>query len=381
MRGFARSEYEARLKQAQDLMAAHDLSALLLTTEAEIRYFTGFFTRFWESPSRPWYLVLPAAGLPIAVIPSIGAALMGQTWVSDIRTWRAPVPMDDGVSLLTDTLNEVAGAGRIGLPSGPETYLRTPQDDWQRITAGLKGTVVSDGGITARLRAVKSDAEIAKIETACTIAGRAFARVPQIAQQGRALSAVFRDFQGLLLAEGADWVPYLAGGAGPDGYGDVISPASDQPLKGGDVLMLDTGAVFDGYFCDYDRNFTVGPASQVARDAHCRLIDAVDAAADIARPGTTAAQVFHAMDKIVTGGAGGSDAGRLGHGLGMQLTEGLSLIASDHTVLAPGMVITLEPGIDTGNGRMMVHEEDIAITETGCRFLSPRADRALVPLT
>ena len=381
MRGFARSEYEARLKQAQDLMAAHDLSALLLTTEAEIRYFTGFLTRFWESPSRPWYLVLPAAGLPIAVIPSIGAALMGQTWVSDIRTWRAPVPMDDGVSLLTDTLNEVAGAGRIGLPSGPETYLRTPQDDWQRITAGLKGTVVSDGGITARLRAVKSDAEIAKIETACTIAGRAFARVPQIAQQGRALSAVFRDFQGLLLAEGADWVPYLAGGAGPDGYGDVISPASDQPLKGGDVLMLDTGAVFDGYFCDYDRNFAVGHASQVARDAHARLIDAVDAAADIARPGTTAAQVFHAMDKIVTGGAGGSDAGRLGHGLGMQLTEGLSLIASDHTVLAPGMVITLEPGIDTGNGRMMVHEEDIAITETGCRFLSPRADRALVPLT
>jgi len=381
MRGFARSEYEARLKQAQDLMAAHGLSALLLTTESEIRYFTGFLTRFWESPSRPWYLVLPAAGLPIAVIPSIGAALMGQTWVSDIRTWRAPVPMDDGVSLLTDTLNEVAGAGRIGLPSGPETYLRTPQDDWQRITAGLKGTVVSDGGITARLRAVKSDAEIAKIETACTIAGRAFARVPQIARAGRALSAVFRDFQGLLLAEGADWVPYLAGGAGPGGYGDVISPASDQPLKGGDVLMLDTGAVFDGYFCDYDRNFAVGPASQVARDAHARLIDAVDAAADIARPGTTAAQVFHAMDKIVTGGAGGSDAGRLGHGLGMQLTEGLSLIASDHTVLAPGMVITLEPGIDTGNGRMMVHEEDIAITETGCRFLSPRADRALVPLT
>jgi Xaa-Pro aminopeptidase len=119
----------------------------------------------------------------------------------------------------------------------------------------------------------------------------------------------------------------------------------------------------------------------VARDAHARLIDAVDAAAAIARPGTTAAQVFHAMDKIVTGGAGGSDAGRLGHGLGMQLTEGLSLIASDHTVLVPGMVITLEPGIDTGNGRMMVHEEDIAITETGCRFLSPRADRALAQLT
>lgn len=373
MRGFAQSEYEARLARAQKLMAAHDLSAMLLTTEAEIRYFTGFLTRFWESPSRAWYLVVPAIGKPIAVIPSIGAALMAQTWVDDIRTWRAPDPADDGISLLSDTLNETAGAGRIGIPSGSETYLRVPQADWGWIKSGTFGEFVSDYGITARLRAVKSDAEIAKIETACTIAGRAFARVPQIAAQGLALSAVFRDFQRLLLEEGADWVPYLAGGADRDGYGDVISPAADRPLAQGDVLMLDTGAVFDGYFCDYDRNFSIGPVSATARDAHARLIDAVNAAADIARPGTTAAQLFHAMDKVVTGGAGGSDAGRLGHGLGMQLTEGMSLIAADPTVLVEGMVLTLEPGIDTVDGRIMVHEENIVVTQDGCRFLSPRA--------
>lgn len=373
MRGFAQAEYEARLAQAQKLMAAHDLSAMLLTTEAEIRYFTGFLTRFWESPSRAWYLVIPASGKPIAVIPSIGAALMAQTWVDDIRTWRAPDPADDGISLLSDTLNEIAGIGRIGIPSGPETHLRTPQSDWGWIKSGTFGQFVPDNGITARLRAVKSGAEIAKIETACTIAGRAFGRVPEIAGQGRALSAVFRDFQRLLLEEGADWVPYLAGGADRDGYGDVISPAADRPLEQGDVLMLDTGAVFDGYFCDYDRNFAIGPASPIARDAHARLIDAVNGAADIARPGTTAADLFHAMDKVVTGGAGGSDAGRLGHGLGMQLTEGMSLIAADQTVLAEGMVLTLEPGIDTVDGRIMVHEENIVITQDGCRFISPRA--------
>jgi len=378
MRGFGQSEYEERLARAQTLMAAHGLSAMLLTTEAEIRYFTGFLTRFWESPSRPWYLVVPAMGKPVAVIPSIGAALMAQTWVDDIRTWRAPDPADDGVSLLSDTLNEIVGAGRIGIPSGAETYLRVPQSDWGWIKSGTFGTFVSDNGITARLRAVKSDAEVAKIETACAIAGRAFARVPQIAAQGRALSDVFRDFQRLLLEEGADWVPYLAGGADRDGYGDVISPASDRPLAQGDILMLDTGAVFDGYFCDYDRNFAIGSVSTTARDAHARLIDAVNAAANIARPGTTAAQLFHAMDKVVTGGAGGSDAGRLGHGLGMQLTEGLSLIAADPTVLAAGMVLTLEPGIDTVDGRIMVHEENIVITQDGCRFLSPRAGPDMV---
>ncbi|AVX04751.1 intermediate cleaving peptidase 55 [Maritalea myrionectae] len=376
-RGFPVGEFQARLARAQDKLANRELAALLLTTEPEIRYFTGFLTRFWESPSRPWFLVVPAQGKPIAVIPSIGAALMAQTWVEDIRTWRAPNPTDDGASLLSDTLNEVAGNGQIGIPSGPETYVRVPQADWQRIKAATKGDIQSDGGITATLRAVKSSAEIEKIATACDIAGRAFARVPEIASEGISLAQVFRNFQGLLLDEGADWVPYLAGGAGPDGYADVISPATERPLADGDVLMLDTGAVFDGYFCDFDRNFAVRTASATARDAQARLIDAVDRAADIARPGTTALELFHAMDRVVTGGAGGSDSGRLGHGLGMQLTEGLSLIPNDHTELQPGMVITLEPGIETGPGRMMVHEENIVITEHGCRFLSPRAGAEL----
>ncbi|MGR3528308.1 MAG: M24 family metallopeptidase [Sulfitobacter sp.] len=380
MRGFAVSEYETRLARAQSMMAAQDLAALLLTTEAEIRYFTGFLTRFWESPSRPWFLVVPAAGKPVAVIPRIGAALMAQTWVSDIRTWSSPDPVDDGVTLLSDTLNEAAPHGRIGIPAGPETYLRIPQADWEQVKASVTGTFVADGAITARLRAIKSETEVEKIEMACAIAGRAFARVPEIATEQRPLSSVFRDFQRLLLEEGADWVPYLAGGAGPNGYGDVISPATDAPLQRGDILMLDTGAVYDGYFCDFDRNFAITNATTTAMESHQCLIDAVDAAAERAQPGTTAAELFHVMDTIVTGGVGGPDTGRLGHGLGMQLTEGLSLIPQDNTALVPGMVITLEPGIETVGGRIMVHEENIVITETGNRFLSPRADRDLTVL-
>ena len=55
------------------------LDALLFTTEAEMRYFTGFRTLFWLSPTRPWFLVVPMTGKPIAVIPEIGAALMRTT--------------------------------------------------------------------------------------------------------------------------------------------------------------------------------------------------------------------------------------------------------------------------------------------------------------
>ena len=378
-RGFAQAEFEGRTARAQDLMHAAGIDALLLTTEADVRYFTGYLTRFWESPSRPWFLVMPSAGKPIAVIPSIGAALMGQTWIDDIRTWRAPDVTDDGVSLLTDTLNAVA-TGSIGTPMGAESHLRMPLADWARVQTGVTAAVRDDAGIVARLRAVKSAAEIAKIEHACAIAARAFARVPEIAGQGVPLSRVFRDFQRLCLEEGADWVPYLAGASDKGGYSDVISPASDAPLMAGDVLMLDTGLVWDGYFCDYDRNFSVGAPTLETANAYARLIDAADAAADIAGVGTTAAQLFHAMDAIVTGRAGGSDAGRLGHGLGMQLTEGLSLIPDDHTTLEEGMVITLEPGIEVEGGKILVHEEDIVITDDVPRFLSPRAGREMVQL-
>ncbi|MDR9393945.1 MAG: aminopeptidase P family N-terminal domain-containing protein [Roseovarius sp.] len=71
-RGFPESEFRQRVSRAQDAMAREALGALLLTTEADIRYFTGFLTRFWESPSRPWFLVVPAQGAPVAV--TIGSA-------------------------------------------------------------------------------------------------------------------------------------------------------------------------------------------------------------------------------------------------------------------------------------------------------------------
>ena len=381
MRGFEPSEFAARTKRAQELMDAAGLSALLLTTETDVRYFTGYLTRFWESPTRPWFLILPATGKPVAVIPSIGAALMGQTWIDDIRTWSAPDLQDDGVSLLAEALAELTVAdGKIGMPDGHETHARMPLADIERLR-GLLGArrITGDHGIIRRLRMVKSAAEIAKIETACSIAGRAFARVPEVAGAGVPLEKVFRKFQMLCLDEGADWVPYLAGGAEQGGYSDVISPASPVPLQAGDVLMLDTGLVWDGYFCDFDRNWSIGPARPDVKSAYARLVEASDAAFEIARPGATVAELFHAMNTVLTKDAEGTDAGRLGHGLGMSLTEWPSLIPSDETALEPGMVLTLEPGIAVG-GKILVHEENIVITDGPPRFISPRIGPQMVEL-
>ncbi|MEL7203445.1 MAG: Xaa-Pro peptidase family protein [Pseudomonadota bacterium] len=361
--GFPDAEYAARVARAQDALEKIGAGALFLTTEADIRYFTGFLTRFWESPSRPWYLVVPLSGKPIAVIPSIGEALMASTWIEDIRTWSAPQPEDDGVSLLIDTLREVGGP--VAVPMGYESHVRMPLADFERVRSVTD--IVPDQGVMAGLRAIKSSAEIARIGQTCALAGRAFDRMGEIARPGVALSDVFRGFQRLLLEEGADWVPYLAGGMGPLGYRDVISPAPDTPLQTGDVIMLDTGAIRAGYFCDFDRNFAIERPDKRVTDAHHKLIEATAAGFEAARPAAAARDLWRVMSDIVGPGDG---AGRMGHGLGMQLTEGLSLTPDDETPLEAGMVITLEPYIATADGQLMVHEENIAITDDGATALT-----------
>lgn len=379
---FPRDEYARRITALQGYMARADIGALLLTSPADVFYTTGFLTRFWESPARPWFIVIPFEGAPIAVIPSIGADLMGRTWVEDIRTWDAPDPHDDGVSVLVDTLAQtVPEQGRIGIPMGLETHLRMPHADFIRVQDRLKPRVFVDAtDVVQRVREVKSDAEITKIRTTCAIADRTFARVHEFAAIGRPLDQVFRDFQIMLLQEGADWVSYVAGAAGQGGYGDVISPADTRPLEAGDILMLDTGAVRDGYFCDFDRNYVVGSASDQAKRAHEVLVGAVTLTAQKLRPGMRASDVHRMLcDGICTKGMmpGG---GRLGHGLGVTLTEWPSFTPKDDTVLRAGMVLTLEPGIDLGHGRMMVHEEDIVLREDGVEFLSTPASPELPEL-
>ncbi|MDO6591661.1 aminopeptidase P family protein [Loktanella sp. D2R18] len=376
---FPAAEFETRVARMQRQMAAAGQDALLLTTPADVFYVTGFLTRFWESPARPWYILVPVSGAPIAVIPAIGAALMGRSWITDMRTWDAPNPADDGVSLLCDAICEqVPTHGALGIPMGLETHLRMPLADYLTCTAKIAPRRIVDATDTVqRTREIKSAAEIAKIKASCAIADRAFDRVATFAQKGRPLDAVFRDFQIALLSEGADWVSYVAGGAGQGGYGDVISPASDRALQDGDTLMLDTGAVRDGYFCDFDRNFAIGTPDDAARRAYDVAYQATDAALSALHPGMTAAELHHVMCQSILSQGARPGGGRLGHGLGITLTEWPSLTPHDHTPLRAGMVLTLEPGVEIAPGKIMVHEENIVLTAAGAQLLSRRAPPAL----
>lgn len=375
-RGFSEREFADRTAKAQTAMAGAGLAGVLLMTEAEVLYFSGFHTLFWQSPTRPWFLFVPASGKPIAIIPEIGADLMRRTWVEDIRTWCAPAPLDDGIGLLIDLLAPFARSGAaIGLMKGHETHLRMPLGDFERLSVALPGLRMTDATDLVRgLRMVKSDAEIAKIRHVCAIGSRSFAAVPDVAREGVPLEEVFRAFRREALAQGADDVPYLVGGADQGGYRDVISPPSRRPLAQGDILMLDSGATWDGYFCDFDRNWAIGGADDASRRAYDVLWRATKAGIAAARPGATCRDLFHAMRSVIselddTGG----DVGRLGHGLGMQLTEWPSHAAWDDTVIEENMVLTIEPSLSYGDGRIMVHEENIVIRAGGAELLTDRA--------
>lgn len=375
-RGFPVLEFEQRTARAQKMMAAAGHAVLLLTTEPEVRYFTGFLTPFWQSPTRPWFVVVPLTGKPVAVIPAIGAECMARTWIDDIRTWSSPNPVDEGVSLLTEALQElIKGEGTIGLPMGPETALRMSFNDFNRLSDAVSPVRITDASpIIEALRMQKSEAEISKIRHICTIMSGVFETLPAQLSIGMSDIDIFRTFKIEALKAGADDVAYLVGGTGAGGYGDIISPPSGRPSAEGDVLILDTGATFDGYFCDFDRNFMFGDTTDAAKRAHDVVYRATEAGLAAARPGNTCADLFNAMQRVMdAGGALGNDVGRLGHGLGMQLTEWPSNTPNDMTVLKPGMVMTLEPGMTFAEGKVMVHEENIVIRDGEPELLSRRA--------
>ncbi len=375
-RGFTATEFAARTERAQQRMAQDGIAGILLMTEPEVRYFTGFQTLFWQSPTRPWFLFVPAAGKPVAVIPEIGAALMRRTWIDDIRTWSAPTPADDGISLLADLLAPLARGGAVlGVMKGHETHLRMPLADWERLMATSPGLGITDvTGLVQGLRMVKSEAEIAKLRHICAIGSAAFDAVPEFAAAGQPLDSVFRAFRRAASGLGADDAPYLVGGADQGGYADVISPPSDRPLRRGDVLMLDTGCIWDGYFCDFDRNWAIGTADDRARRAYDVLWRATEAGIAAARPGNSCRDLFIAMSSVIAEmDNSGGDVGRLGHGLGMQLTEQPSHAGFDRTELAENMVLTIEPSLSYGKGLMMVHEENIVVRADGAELLTRRA--------
>ncbi|MEE2773316.1 MAG: Xaa-Pro peptidase family protein [Pseudomonadota bacterium] len=387
-RGFENKEFKERLDKVHKVITENNLDGILFSSEPEIRYFTGFFTQFWQSPTRPWFIFIPVDKRPVAIIPSIGQRLMRDCFIEEIYTWSSPAGDYDGIQLLSEIISKYSkSTHNVGLMMGRETNFRAPLNDINKMFVNLRETAkfVDVTKNIQHLKMIKSSAEIEKIRHICGITSDVFESVPNWISADMPLSQVFRQFKIQALSAGVDDVSYLVGAAGSGGYYDIIAPPNDRPIRDGDILMLDTGCIWDGYFCDFDRNFRFGKVNDEAESAHRTLIESIEKVAKSIQPGRTKSKdLFETMNCILRPDMNDSSAmaeenvGRYGHGLGMQLTEPPSHTNWDQTIIEAGMVLTLEPSINYGKENfLMVAEENILVTESGVEFLSKPVGKEL----
>ena len=380
---FTRREFERRVERACRLMTRDKLDGILVTSETNLEYLSGFTTQFaWNTPTRPWYFLLRRNGSGVAVIPEIGVSNWRSTsWVDEILAWPSPRPENEGLDLLTKVVTGTRRRyGRLGVELGAESRLGMPAGDFLRLKRMIRPVQMIDGsGLVRELRLVKSKAEVARIRHICELASDTFDALPGFFTVGDTEKDLVRKFQADILLRGADKTPYTAIGSGRGGYNSIIAGPTDRNIGAGDIFLIDTGSRYAGYFCDFDRNYAIGKLSDPVRRVHELLYRATDAGIAAARPGNTAADVFAAQAKIlVDAGIELGNVGRFGHGLGKNLTEPPSNMPGDDTQLEAGVVLTIEPNAMYGHGKILVHEENIVVTVDGAELLSRRAPREMV---
>src|SRR5215469_16567055 len=124
--GFTRAEFEERIERARQLMTRHRLDAVMVTSEPNLEYLSGFVTQFaWASPTRPWYFLVPRESEATAINPEIGTSNWEETsWCRQIKSWPSPTPQNEGLDLLAGAIAKVKRHfGFIGVELGPETRL------------------------------------------------------------------------------------------------------------------------------------------------------------------------------------------------------------------------------------------------------------------
>ena len=378
-RGFSTPEFEERLIKAQDLMQQYKLDGLLLTTPQNIRYFTGYDSQFWESPTRPWFLVVPTSGKPIGIVPEIGESEFKKTWLEDIKTWPSPRPEDEGISILKSTIDDLKKTyGQIGAEFGKEMAIRMPVRDLFKLKEIVKTNIVDGSDAIWEMRMIKTNAEVERIKHICSIASDAYYDLPSKLNIGDTEREAVNKLKIDIINRGADNVPFMPGISGKGGVSQIVCGPSDRIIENGDILFIDTGSTFDGYFCDFDRNFAFGSTTSEVEKVYEILWHATDAGINAAKPGASTFDIFNAMNKIISdGNTVGNNVGRLGHGLGLQLTEPPSHRTGDNTIIKENMVLTIEPGMEYQEGKMIVHEENIVIHKDGAELITKRAPKEI----
>ncbi|MCK8826642.1 aminopeptidase P family protein [Natroniella acetigena] len=235
-------------------------------------------------------------------------------------------------------------------------------------------------GLVKELRKIKEQTEVTKIKEAVQITEEAFSEIQQSLQPGVIEREIAAELEFLLRKKGARGKSFdfiVASGkrsALPHGV------AGEKEIEAGDLVTIDFGCLYQGYCSDMTRTVVVtdGPTEK-QKEVYYTVLEAQQEALKGIQAGVKAADVDQIARDIITEAGYGDYFGHgLGHSVGLEIHEEPRLSLKDDTVLEPGMVLTVEPGIylpDWGGVRI---EDIVVVTEDGCQVLNKFSKELIV---
>ncbi|MGI6142619.1 MAG: M24 family metallopeptidase [bacterium] len=230
-------------------------------------------------------------------------------------------------------------------------------------------------GLVESLRRQKDEMELQAIRRAAQLDDRAFAHILSFLEPGRQEREIALELEFFARRQGGNGASFafiVASGprsALPHGV------ASNKLLQEGEFVIMDYGTVVDGYHSDFTRTVILGEPTPKQLKVYQVVQEAQQAAVAAVAPGRTAGEIDAVARRIITDHGYGAHFGHgVGHGVGLSIHEEPHLTPGADTVLVPGMVLTIEPGIYLPGWGGVRIEDLLVVTETGCEVLnqSPR---------
>ena len=270
-----------------------------------------------------------------------------------------------------DEILRIAASGcrRIGLEARHVSWAR------QRALAAEvfpAAEVVATQEVVEALRVVKDAGELDRMAAAAGIADEAFAQVRGLLLDGPTEREFGVELDFAMRRAGAADVSFESiVASGPNGAKPHARP-SDRRILPGELLVLDFGALVDGYHSDMTRTVCVGPPANTTRSRMVEVVAAAQAAGVAAVKAAVAAKDVDAACREIITSAGWGDAfvHGTGHGVGLDIHEQPMLAATATGTLRAGSVVTVEPGVYLrGEGGVRI-EDSVVVTDDGCRPLT-----------
>lgn len=362
----ALDERMARMEKARVLMAVIGADALLIRGGASLRYFTGIT---WGASERLVALILPSRGRPVMICPAFEAG-----------TLEASLKIEAGARFWEEDESPYALAAGALADLGASTVALDPQlpfwafDGLRQANPSL--SLVDGAPVVDGCRMVKSAAELAIMSQAKAMTLEVHRRAARMLAPGVTTTAVTRFIDEAHRQIGADGgssfcqVQFGAVTQYPHGV------PGEQTLNDGDLVLIDTGCLVQGYNADITRTYVFGEPT----DAHRRVWNiehaAQAAAFDAVRPGVPCEDIDTAARRVLEAAGLGPDyrlpglPHRTGHGIGLSIHEPAYLVRGDKTPLAPGMCFSNEPMIVTPGAFGVRLEDHFHVTASGAAWFT-----------